>query len=118
MSIFELWALFVAFPTLEAISTFILVMLGITAVTIGIIFLISEGNSWDGTKMFFEKFKSVLIGLLLFGLVGNFVPNEKQVALIIGGTIATNTKGIEKLPDNLVKAANSFLERIQEDKKE
>jgi len=117
MSIFELWALFVAFPTLEAISTFILVMLGITAATIGIIFLISEGDSWDGTKMFFEKFKSILIGLLLFGLVGNFVPNEKQIALIIGGAIATNTEGMEKLPENLVKASNSFLERVQQEEK-
>ena len=115
MSVFELWALFVALPTLEGISTFILVLLCITFVAIGIIFLISEGESWDGTKMFLEKFKSILIGLLLLGVVGNFVPNEKQIALIIGGAVATNTEGVEKLPENLVKAANSFLERMQEE---
>jgi hypothetical protein len=42
------------------------------------------------------------------------IPSESQLMMIAGGYIATNTDGVKDLPENLVKAANEFLESYYE----
>lgn len=44
-------------------------------------------------------------------LANSILPTEKQLYVIAGGYVATNTKDIAKLPDNVVKAANAWLEK-------
>ena len=39
-----------------------------------------------------------------------FMPTAKEAFLIIGGAAVINNAEIQKLPDNVAKAANSFLE--------
>ena len=53
-------------------------------------------------------------------LISTLIPSEKQLYFIAGGYAATNIAGIDKLPGNVVKAANDWLEGINkesEDKK-
>ena len=49
-------------------------------------------------------------------IITAFIPNEKQMMYLIGGYVATNTEGVEKLPKNVVDAANRFLEDYTEKK--
>lgn len=58
-----------------------------------------------------------LLGLF-FGILSALTPSEKQLYFIAGGYAATNVEGIEKLPSNLTKAANTWLERLAEEVKE
>ncbi len=46
-----------------------------------------------------------------------FIPSEKQMMYIIGGYAATNVEDIEKLPKNVVDAANKFLESYTDTEK-
>ena len=46
-----------------------------------------------------------------------FIPSEKQMMYIIGGYAATNVENIEKLPKNVVNAANKFLESYTDTEK-
>ena len=54
------------------------------------------------------KFLVVPMALLF---VSVFVPSSKQMMYLIGGYAATNVEGVEKLPKNVVNAANAFLEQ-------
>lgn len=38
------------------------------------------------------------------------IPSNKQMIYLVGGYVATNVENVEKLPKNLVGAANKFLE--------
>jgi hypothetical protein len=40
------------------------------------------------------------------------IPSEKALYKIIGAYAVTNIEGVEKLPPNIVKAANNFLEGL------
>jgi len=53
---------------------------------------------------------TVVICVILLALV----PTEKQAYLILGGAYATNIADIEKLPPNMVKTINNYLETFQE----
>lgn len=59
----------------------------------------SRGIFWSVNAILFLSLGSVLS------------PDEKQIYTIAGGYVATNTKDVAKLPDNIVKAANSWLEK-------
>lgn len=47
--------------------------------------------------------------LALLCCLSVFTPSHTQLYAIAGGYVATNTKDIEKLPENLVGAANAWL---------
>lgn len=47
--------------------------------------------------------------IILCALIAALIPSEKQLYFIAGGYAATNIAGIDKLPENLVKAANDWL---------
>lgn len=55
-----------------------------------------------------------VLSIIACFLFSALIPSEKQLYTIAGGYMATNTTGIDKLPDNIVKAANSWLEKIAE----
>jgi len=50
----------------------------------------------------------VLPVIILF--IAVFIPSGKQMMYMIGGYAATNIEDVEKLPKNVVNAANKFLE--------
>lgn len=40
------------------------------------------------------------------------IPDKDQLYMLAGGYITTSIKDIKKLPDNVVAAANTYLENI------
>lgn len=57
--------------------------------------------------------KAEVIAIFVFMVFAIFVPSEKQVWTIAGGYAATNDAELKKLPDNLLKTANDFLQKAQ-----
>jgi len=47
---------------------------------------------------------------ILIGMLSTLIPTDKQMMYMIGGYVVTNVQGIEKLPNNVIGAANKFLE--------
>ena len=60
--------------------------------------------------------KFIAAPALLF-LIATFIPTSKQMMYLIGGYAATNVENIEKLPKNVVNAANKFLESYTDTEK-
>lgn len=110
MSLLTLYLITTILPNLSLLMQGMLVF-GLSALIMVVFFYgIMEAKLWPHTKAF-------VIGLCIVGAVSCFIPDERQLALIIGGHFATNIEGIDKLPVNVVKAANSFLESVQEKEK-
>lgn len=61
------------------------------------------------SKTAFNLFKWSALPIFI-GVTSNLIPSEKQMMYMIGGYAATNVENIEKLPKNVVNAANKFLE--------
>lgn len=67
-------------------------------------------------KYFFQSIK-ILTVLLILRMV---VPNKTEVGYIIGGSVVLNVASsseAQKLPENVLKAANKFLEGVGEKQK-
>lgn len=62
------------------------------------------------------KWRNALIPVfIIFGLFATLIPNEKQIYMIAGGYAVTNVEGINKLPANIVGAANAYLEKVNKE---
>lgn len=90
------------------IAASILMMLGIM-VTFIFGFLESEPSA---KKWGLSKIKYLIPMVVIAALI----PTNKQMMYMIGGYAATNVENIEKLPKNVVNAANKFLETYTEQK--
>lgn len=110
MSMFELWLFFVALPALSGVMT-VLTGLGGVATMIWTLF-----NAIAEERIAPHLGKCVA-AVLACGLLAGAIPNAKQMAYLTGGYIATNTENVDKLPQNLVDAANKFLESYSEKEK-
>lgn len=55
--------------------------------------------------------KRFLISAIIASLTTIILPSQQQLYFLAGGYVATNTKDVAKLPDNVVKAANAWLEK-------
>lgn len=53
----------------------------------------------------------VAIPAFFVGTLAVFIPNDRQLAYIIGGYFVTNIEGVAELPDNTVRAMNEYLKR-------
>ena len=62
----------------------------------------------------FKLSRNLIIYSIITAFISSFIPSEKSVYKIIGAYAVTNIEGIEKLPPNLVKAANNFLKGLIE----
>ena len=123
MSVFELYLIF----TLPTIGYLLLIgaviSFSITLLT-GLIVLNELGSFHSNEKKeeikkragsFYRKIIPLTIAL---AIVSALIPSHKTLKYMIGGYVITNADGIENLPDNVVKAANEFLERYNEQNKE
>jgi len=59
-----------------------------------------------GKKIISNTLKTMIPVLILV----SFIPTQKMMMYMIGGYAVTNIEGIEKLPKNVIGAANKFLE--------
>jgi len=85
------------------------------------LFVLLNGMDTDAVSVFKKWGKTYLWFLIPAVLLGSLYPSTDDIKLILGGatvlgvgTAAANIEGVEKLPKNLVDAANTFLEGIKE----
>jgi len=104
--------LIVMLPTL---GNFMAITFGfITVILIGMYFIgLDKEAPWHGMIK-----KGYIILPILLWVMGIMMPNQTQMQYLIDGYAVTNIEGIEKLPKNVMGAANKFLEDFNiEDKK-
>lgn len=116
MSLGLLYLFLVILP--NAHSTFDFLQ-GITWVMAGAILIVSgfvagpAEEPESGKKLFIWSIKAAVLAAV-FAIISIPLPSDDQVYRLAGGYVATNIKDIAKLPDNLVKAANAWLEKASD----
>lgn len=115
--VFVLWLLFTVMPNIS-----ILFGLPFTILVCGwvIVGTISIFGGYDDMQPIINKAKKLktYIHMIVIGFILTiFIPSSDQMKILIGGYFAVNTveavgnvEGIERLPENVVKAMNKFLE--------
>lgn len=58
--------------------------------------------------------KRTAILLTIVSILAPLVPNNRDLYVMIGGYYVTNNDEIKKMPNNVLKAANNFLEEFAE----
>lgn len=74
-------------------------------------------NGEDVEKWCARHIKKVLATVIILGVLNVMIPSRSDLAWIIGGSAAYTTLTSDeaaRLPDNVLKAANSFLEGVAE----
>lgn len=117
MSLFQLY-LITRLDNLSACFVFICCISAVMVIVSSVIALVNSDydrySSIDkqeqrlhllGKRM--AKWASVV--LILSSFIEIAVPDEKDVAMIIGGYYATNNEQIKQIPDNILAATNEFL---------
>jgi hypothetical protein len=108
MSVFELYLIFTVLPAINGVAFTVLLFGGFSL--IGLIIFIEELGE-DRVNKIIQYLKVILpIALILVVII----PSESQLKYIIGGSYVTNIENIEKLPPNMIDAANQFLEKMNE----
>lgn len=130
MSLFMLYFLFAFLPNLNDVVngwavpfTLLLIfsVIGFALSKLGIMLSTIEDNE-ELKKVFGScdapckgTIRIAIIGLLVIGLVQAVIPSREQLLYIAGGYAATNSKELKALPDNILKAANTYLGKITDD---
>ncbi len=117
MTLSELYLFTVILPNIHSFSqslALIIPIIGLGGGTIGYFV-----NQNDGDPKFVPICRSIIkysiffLSLLIFGFV--ISPSSEQLYTVAGGYVATNTKDVAKLPDNVIKAANAWLEKAADE---
>lgn len=117
MSLTELYLLFVVLPGLgSALAVICITGLILYFFALFIAGMIGDVKYDDVSKYITPLFRKwVLIVLILFGLLSAITPSQKDMLLLTGAYAATNSKEMMKLPDNILKAMNTYLDRLNKD---
>lgn len=60
---------------------------------------------------YFKRYlRTYVVSMVVVGLLSAVTPTTNQAFMIMGGYYVTNIDDIEKLPPNVIKAANGFIE--------
>lgn len=54
---------------------------------------------------------------LFFFILGSLIPTTSQMYLLVGGYLTTHNEEMQKLPKNVLGAANAWLESIEKEQK-
>jgi hypothetical protein len=112
MTLTQLYLFTVILPNISATFTFFAISL--ICLTVGALFialLAASGDAEEKAPRFIALSKKAFIWLCVLSVVALPFPTEKQLYTLAGGYVATNAKDVSKLPDNVVKAANAWLEK-------
>ena len=60
--------------------------------------------------------KKFMIVMIILGSLDVLLPDSKQIYSLAGAYAVSNDKELAKLPDNVLKAANSYLEKFNQEK--
>jgi hypothetical protein len=112
MTMLQLYLLFTILPNVDCFMGAIFLI----TIVIGVIFAISifatEGDiwtEWEGRPMFI---KYLIITFFASGFIGTLAPGKEQIITMVGAYALTNDRERAKLPDNILKAANSYLHEL------
>ena len=110
MDILTLWFLFVALPTVAGWGKgFIIVsVFGLLCATFFRTVQNAEEKEEYPLLVYIKSFSLTLV----LGFIFSLSPDEKQVAMIAGGYVVTNAESVAELPDNIMNAANRYLESL------
>lgn len=117
MSLFQLYLFTVILPnihgTFSTLSFLSLILWILTIVIYGVCSCVALDSSDARSAMPYIKygFKFTTIIVIICTFFDVTTPSEKQLYTIAGGYVATNTQDVAKLPDNVVKAVNAWLEK-------
>lgn len=119
MSLTQLYVLFILLPGLGkalcAIGAISLSIYGIAFLATGMIGLCE--SKWEPIKSLL-KYKALPIIAVIFVMIGSMLPSQKDMIILTGAYGVTNNKEMIKLPDNVLKALNYYLEQIPMNKEE
>ena len=114
MSAFELWLLFTVVPNMNEVLCMIgmigLCILAVAGMACGFESAWND-NLWERYISYAKRAVPALVACLL---VAALLPSSTQIALIVGGSYATQLESVESIPPNLVKALNKALEDYAE----
>ena len=115
MDLFTLWVVM----TLPSVGKFISLISGVLFVTCfagGLVYHLEGSSDKDASKAKYLLHKWCP-SMVFICLISTMIPSHDQMKYIVGGYVATNIEGVEKLPKNIVEFANKFLEeQTKEDK--
>jgi len=124
--ILVLWLLFTVIPTLGALMFPIVLFSIIGGIFIAVFAAIGHFDGDEKANNAVRKIKEsifckpFLIPFSFIFMLSLLSPSESQMKYIIGGYFAYNSaqyigdvKGVEKLPENIVNAVNSYLEEAK-----
>ncbi len=92
---------------------FLLVSILTVIVTIFIYVLWRFDNDEDAASAFKLIMPCALVSIFIaitFNFAAALIPTKENMMYIIGAYAVTNVDGVEKLPPNIVNAANKFME--------
>lgn len=117
MSLLTIYMLFCVLPSaadwISGVSFWVMLLLVAMFVVyaIGLISADSESFKEKSARLlpFIKGFSVATIFLLLLDCT---MPGKDQIYTMVGAYTVTNNAEMKKLPDNIVKAANAYLEEI------
>ncbi len=115
MSLGLLYFIFVIVPGLSSFLTGIFFIGTLILIGSGVLCgVTAENRDEEACKVAGKWFKNTFITLAFCMFISIFIPSEKQMLTLVGGYAVTNNEQIQKLPDNVLKAANAYLEGLVE----
>ena len=111
MSLWMLYIIIVLVPSISSAATGILIagfIIGVIAISIGPVVFMEMENEFVATAKTFIKPYIYIMGIS--AIICVVAPDREDMAYMVGGYFVTNVEQVEKLPDNLVNAANRYLE--------
>lgn len=116
MSLLTLWLLFVVLPGLRGLTPGLFACSTILIGIYGGWFIISLVEGSPHKPPVFLRNLGVFL-LILASIISVTTPDKKSIMIIAGAYSVTNVEGIEKLPPNIVRAANDYLESLTNENK-
>ncbi len=94
----------------------VLILGFITLFTIGIDAALDASEASTKRFIIFIKYIAIIITPLAIG--ATMIPDRSDMAIIFASHWASNSEEVKKLPDNVVKTMNKFMDQYIQDKKD
>ncbi len=118
MSLFQLYLFMVILPNIHSTLGSLSIVALIIFLAISVVLTISKAGALEdrGCSSVSQGLKNpwriAAVVMIVVGALSIISPSDRQIYMVAGGYAATNTKDVEKLPENIVKAANNWLEKL------